>query len=407
MNISNITLVAFIASSTTITALFTTPRQVSSFLMTQQRQLPHRIVSSSTNNAAVLRSTSTTTLHQRDDKQEPNVAEEVVDINLESLSIPQLQEIYNELEKMNEGCTEDCTQTNAECDIVVKDERDVLMIQIQSIVQERSVEDAFSTVVDMELVHSILHTPWTYPLNEIKTIVLQLESLNYQCTEEGHQTNAACDIQLKDERDGAIETLNLYMKSVQNLVADAAAAAAALHKEETTRTQNSWEQQQQQERSRLAAPVVVVEKKKRSRAHSTFDMDDIHDCCLHNPGSRSLDTMKAMLTQLESETNACTEDGTQTNPECEIELKAERDALMEVLVQQIQEATSCLTEIQAAFAPQKNINELAMDDIMKTVRNTIATTKKKKVSTTNENHPTTTTTTTTFTAPTDEFVIQI
>jgi len=392
MNISNITLVAFIASSTTITALFTTPRQVSSFLMTQQRQLPHRIVSSSTNNAAVLRSTSTTTLHQRDDKQEPNVAEEVVDINLESLSIPQLQEIYNELEKMNEGCTEDCTQTNAECDIVVKDERDVLMIQIQSIVQERSVEDAFSTVVDMELVHSILHTPWTYPLNEIKTIVLQLESLNYQCTEEGHQTNAACDIQLKDERDGAIETLNLYMKSVQNLVADATSAAAA-----STAASTHVEKEE---------TPVVVEKKKR-KITCSFDMDEIHDCCLYNPGSRSLDTMKAMLTQLEIETNACTEDGTQTNPECEIELKAERDALMEVLVQQIQEATSCLTEIQAAFAPQKNINELAMDDIMKTVRNTIATTKKKKVSTTNENHPTTTTTTTTFTAPTDEFVIQI
>eukprot|EP00751_Fragilariopsis_kerguelensis_P006467 CAMPEP_0170798790 /NCGR_PEP_ID=MMETSP0733-20121128/26594_1 /TAXON_ID=186038 /ORGANISM="Fragilariopsis kerguelensis, Strain L26-C5" /LENGTH=395 /DNA_ID=CAMNT_0011150267 /DNA_START=66 /DNA_END=1253 /DNA_ORIENTATION=- len=395
MNISNITLVAFIASSTTITALFTTLRQVSSFLMTQQRQLPHRIVSSSTNNAAVLRSTSTTTLHQRDDdKQEPKVAEEVVDINLESLSVPQLQDIYNELEKMNEGCTEDCTQTNAECDIVVKDERDVLMIQIQSIIQERSVEDALSTVVDMELVHSILHTPWTYPLNEIKTIVLQLESLNYQCTEEGHQTNAACDIQLKDERDGAIETLNLYMKSVQNLVADAAEAAA---------TASTHEEKEE-------APVVV-EKKKRSRAYSTFDMDDIHDCCLYNPGSRSLDTMKAMLTQLESETNACTEDGTQTNPECEIELKAERDALMEVLVHQIQEATSCLNEIQAAFAPQKNINELAMDDIMKTVRNTIATTKKiSTTATTNENHhptTTTTTTTTTFTAPTDEFVIQI
>jgi len=396
MNISNITLVAFIASSTTITALFTTLRQVSSFLMTQQRQLPHRIVSSSTNNAAVLRSTSTTTLHQRDDdKQEPKVAEEV-DINLESLSVPQLQEIYNELEKMNEGCTEDCTQTNAECDIVVKDERDVLMIQIQSIIQERSVEDALSTVVDMELVHSILHTPWTYPLNEIKTIVLQLESLNYQCTEEGHQTNAACDIQLKDERDGAIETLNVYMKSVQTLVADATSAAAA-----STAASTHKEKEE---------TPVVIEKKKRSSAYSTFDMDDIHDCCLHNPGSRSLDTMKAMLTQLESETNACTEDGTQTNPECEIELKAERDALMEVLVHQIQEATNCLNEIQAAFAPQKNINELAMDDIMKTVRNTIATTKKiSTTATTNENHhpTTTTTTTTTFTAPTDEFVIQI
>merc|ERR1712166_1587014 len=73
-----------------------------------------------------------------------------------------------------------------------------------------------------------------------------------------------------------------------------------------------------------------------------------------------------MLTQLEVDTNACTEDGTQTNSECDVEVKAERDSLMESLVSQIHDAKICLNDIKA-FANQNNINQMAIDDVMNTV----------------------------------------
>jgi len=382
-------------------------------------------------NNVVLRSTSTT-IHHRDDKQpeEPVEVEPVID--LESLTVPQLQEINSTFEKMNEACTEDCTQTNYECDVDVKDERDVLMIQIQSILQERSVEDALSKLVDMDVVNSIVKTPWTHPLNEIKNIIKSIESLNCQCTEEGNQTNKACDVQLKDERDAAIETLTLYMKSVRNLIV---ADAAATHKkeeeeeeEEETRKRNLLEKQQQQQERSLD---VRVEEKSRIIA---FAMNEIRDCCINNPGSKSIETMKAMLTYLEGQNNACTEDATQTNAECDVDVKAERDIFIEVLVNQIHDATICLNKIKAfasqdnnqmaiddvmkAFASQDN-NQMAIDDVMNTVllntnTNTSTSTSKEKkevvaaaaATTTiiDDNHPITTTS---FTAPTDEFVIQI
>jgi len=318
-----------------------------------------------------------------------------------------LQEINTTFEKMNEACTEDCTQTNYECDVDVKDERDVLMIQIQSILQERSVEDALSKLVDMDVVNSIVKTPWTHPLNEIKNIIKSIESLNCQCTEEGNQTNKACDVQLKDERDAAIETLTLYMKSVRNLIV---ADAAATHKkeeeeeeEEETRKRNLLEKQQQ-ERS---LDVHHVEEKSRIIA---FAMDEIRDCCINNPGSKSIETMKAMLTYLEGQNNACTEDATQTNAECDVDVKAERDIFIEVLVNQIHDATICLNKIKAfasqdnnqmaiddvmkAFASQDNIDSLAIDDVMNTVISTLPNLPS------NHGKPT-------FTTPSDDFLIQI
>jgi len=288
------------------------------------------------------------------------------EVDLESMSVGQLQQMYSELEKKNEACTEDSTQTNPECDIQLKDERDVAMMKITYVLQDRTQELALSNVVDMKLVNSILKQPWTYPLSEIKTTIQSMESLNCLCTEEGNQTNAACDVQLKDERDSAIETLNLYMKSVQNLVADAnaataAKAVAASHKEEARKLKILEEEtrkhnlSEKQERS-LYAHIVEV----------AFDMGAIQDC-VNNPGSKSIEVMKAMLTQLEVDTNACTEDGTQTNSECDVEVKAERDSLMESLVSQIHDAKICLNDIKA-FANQNNINQMAIDDVMNTVK---------------------------------------
>jgi len=370
MNISNIALIAFIASTTmTLTQSF-------------MQAKPH--ISSSMNVVSF-----TSTIHREE-------------VDLESMSVSQLQQMHSELEAKNEACTEDCTQTNPECDIVLKDERDLAMMKIQYVLQERSADDTLKNLVDMDVVSEIVRMPWTHTLDEIKNIVLSMESLNCLCTEEGNQTNAACDVQLKDERDIAIETLNLYMKSVQNLVADAAAAtAAATHEEE----KRKLKQLQEETRKRN-----LLEKQERSlyaHVEIAFDMGEIRDC-VNNPGSKSIEVMQQMLTHLEAQHNSCTEDGTQTNPECDVEVKAERDSFMESLVSQIHDAKICLNEIKA-FANQNNINQMAIDDVMNTVMNTIPNLSSSKSSSKNKiaakkaapSRPTF------FTAPTDEFLIQI
>jgi len=227
----------------------------------------------------------------------------------------------------------------------------------------------------MNEVAEIVKTPWAFSLLEITRIVNSMENLNYECTEDATQTNVSCDVQLKDERDAAIETLTMYMTSVQNLVSEA------------TKKQDNEQQQAQAvttTASASSASVVV--------AVSFFDMDDIRDC-VNNPGSKSVEVMQNMLSQLEAAHNACTEDATQTNAECDVEVKAERDIYMESLVSQIHDAKICMNQIKA-FASQDNIDSLAIDDVMNTVISTLPNLPS------NHGKPT-------FTTPSDDFLIQI
>jgi len=419
MNISSLAFISFLVSSTSFSSTTNTKQnQVSAFMMSKPP------ISSSMNVVSF-----TSTIHREE-------------VDLESMTMGQLQQMYGELEKKNEACTEDSTQTNPECDIQLKDERDVAMMKITYVLQDRTAELALSRVVDMDLVKSILKQPWTYPLEEIQSTIQAMESLNCQCTEEGNQTNLACDVQLKDERDAAIETLTLYLNSVRNLVADANEKTAAAHEEEEARNRKQQEEEEARKRKKL---IEQQERSLYAHVEIAFDMSAIQDC-VRSPGSKSIEVMKAMLTHLEAQTNACTEDGTQTNAECDIEIKAERDALMESLVSQIHDAKICLNEIKA-FATTNNINQMAIDDVMNTVMNTMKTipnlangpssSKKKKKKMNNKKKKTTTagattTTTTTqlpasllagvsatptqqrrsspftpFTALTDEFLIQI
>jgi hypothetical protein len=360
MNISSIAFIAFVASSISTynqvssftirpCSISVTPiTQVSTIMSTLKLQMI------STNNESAKNVVSfTTTIHREE-------------VDLESLTIPQLKQMHTELQKLNESCTEECTQTNPECDIELKDERDSAMIQIQSLLNER---DTLKNYVDMNEVTEIVKTPWAFSLKEITRIVNSMESLNCECTEEGNQTNMVCDVQLKDERDTAIETLNMYMTSVNNLV-------SAAKNDEQSALQN-------QDGSITAVHDVET---------TVFDMSTILDC-VNNPGSKSVEVMQIMLIQLEAAHNACTEDATQTNIECDIEIKAERDLYMISLVSQIHDAKICMNQIKA-FANQDNIDSLAIDDVMNTVINTIPNLPS------NHGKPT-------FTTPTDDYLIQI
>jgi hypothetical protein len=356
MNISNIAFIAFVASISTY-------NQVSSFTIRPCSVAPQvstlKLKMISPNNAKSEKNVVafTTTISNREE------------VDLESLTIPQLKQMYTGLEKLNEACTEECTQTNPECDIELKDERDSAMMQIQSLLNQR---DTLKNYVDMNEVSEIVKTPWAFSLKEITRIVNSMEALNCECTEEGNQTNMGCDVQLKDERDAAIETLNMYMTSVNNLVSAA--------KDE--------QQDAQQEKAHAESTTTTT----TASSVAFFDMGTIQNC-VNNPGSKSVEVMQTMLSQLEAAHNACTEDATQTNIECDIEVKAERDLYMESLVSQIHDAKICMNSIKA-FASQDNIDSLAIDDVMNTVINTIPNLPN------NHGKPT-------FTTPTDDYLIQI
>jgi len=283
------------------------------------------------------------------------------EVNLESLSIPQLQQMQHELETINERCTEDGTQTNAECDVELKDERDFAILQIQRIVNERTGENSKFKYVDMDKVRAIAEKPWVYPLKKIRKQIEAMEILNCECTEDGNQTDTVCDVQLKDERDSAIETLSLYLKSVETMLATEGVKIAR-NEEKRSRKKPSTT-------SKICRDAHVEEIVEATPA-SSFDMGEIRHCVDH-PGSKSLVEMQAMLTQLEAAHNACTEEGTQTNPECDVEVKAERDVLMESLVSMIHDSKMCMDQIKAFAQQGDKLNEVAVEEVMDAVINTI------------------------------------
>ena len=304
------------------------------------------------------------------------------EVNLESLTIPQLQQMQEELETINNRCTEEGTQTNAECDVELKDERDYAILKIQLILNERTGKNSKLKYVDMDVVRAIVQKPWVYPLKTIRSQIEAMEILNCECTEDGNQTDAVCDVQLKDERDAAIEQLTLYMKSVETML-----ETEGVVKQDDSSMRKPSETPQDSEICRDARAEDVK---------TVFDMGEIRDCVDH-PGSKSLVEMQAMLAHLEAAHNACTEEGTQTNPECDVEVKAERDALMESLVSMIQDARLCMDQIKAFAQQGDKLDEVAVEDVMEAVINTIPNLpagSKKQVAGS-------------YRGPSDDFLVQI
>jgi len=375
MNFCNLALIALVSSTTGVSAFSPTFVSKASTASVSASALSMIYPGSRNNNIVAF----TTTIHREE-------------VNLESLSIPQLNQMMHELEVLNELCTEDGTQTNAECDVELKDERDFAVVQIQRILNEKTGKNSNLKYVDMETIREIVAKPWIYPLQKIRQQIEAMDILNCECTEDGNQTDSVCDVQLKDERDAAIETLGLYMKSVEVMLA----------------TENIVrEEEAERNRSEPATPLICRDARVEA---PVFVMGEIRDCVDH-PGSKSLVEMQAMLAQLESAHNDCTEEGTQTNPECDVEVKAERDVLMESLVSMIHDARLCMDQIKAFARQGDKLNEVAVEEVMEAVINTIPNLptvqsnlglQMNADANINANNPAST-----YQGPTDEFLVQI
>lgn len=376
MNFCNLALIALVSSTTGVSAF--SPTFVSKTSTASASALSMIYPGSRNKNIVAF----TTTIHREE-------------VNLESLSIPQLNQMMHELEVLNELCTEDGTQTNAECDVELKDERDFAVVQIQRILNEKTGKNSNLKYVDMETIREIVAKPWIYPLQKIRQQIEAMEILNCECTEDGNQTDSVCDVQLKDERDAAIETLGLYMKSVEAMLA----TENIVREEEAERNRSEPIEIE----TETATPSICRD----ARAEApVFDMGEIRNCVDH-PGSKSLVEMQAMLAQLESAHNDCTEEGTQTNPECDVEVKAERDVLMESLVSMIHDARLCMDQIKAFAQQGDKLNEVAVEEVMEAVINTIPNLPTVQSSlglqaNANANNPAST-----YQGPTDEFLVQI
>lgn len=380
MNFCNLALIALAtSSSTTNVSAFTTrnpgvrspafPASPSSLSMIYPGSLNSNIVS------------FTTTIHREE-------------VHLESLTIPQLEQMQFELETINERCTEEGTQTNSECDVELKDERDYAILQIQRTHNERTGKNSKLKYIDMEKVRETLSKPWMFPLQAIRQQIQDMEILNCECTEDGYQTDAVCDVQLKDERDWAIETLSLYLKSVETMLETEGIIAR-----EAAEAKEAAQEAKRKPSEQSLDPEICRDARAGEAAASAapiFGMGEIRHSINH-PGSTSLVDMQTMLSQLESVHNGCTEDGTQTNAECDVELKYERDVLMESLVSMIQDARLCMNQIKAYAQQGDKLDEVAVEELMEAVINTIP----KVPSYQNASKPAF------YQGPTDEFLVQI
>jgi len=316
------------------------------------------------------------------------------EIHLETMSGAQLSQFYDELEALTAACTEEASQTHPLCDVELKDERDVAMLQITTLLQERE-KDRLTNDVDMAALRTLLQTPWTQSFATLEALVLKMEALQWECTEEGNQTKPSCDVLLKDERDRAIETLTVYMTAIRHQVSQ----------EEQRQQQAATKQAQKQAvatkkpaQSRSVVPVAATQ-----RRSTPFALGIIRTC-VKTPGRHSIQEMQAMVADLEAQQLLCTEDGTQTNAECDLDIKAERDGLMEALVTHITEATSSLTNglhkavvADHAAAHIRTMDpKMAMKDVMATViptrPNLTPLTNTTTQNTNRSSKPTTTTT---------------
>jgi len=372
MNFCNLAVIAALVSTSTSTSsvsAFTTrnagPR-APAFVKTTT-SLP--MIYPGSNHGSVV--AFTTTIHREE-------------VNLETLSIPQLKQMQMDLETINNKCTEEGTQTNPECDVELKDERDYAILKIQTLLNEKTGKNSKLKYVDMDRVRACMEKPWGFPLQTIRQHISDMEILNCECTEDGNQTDTVCDVQLKDERDAAIETLTMYVQSVETML-ETEVAATATTTTTTTSTKKPADTREISRDARAKDQDVVV-----------FVMGEIRDCIAH-PGSKSLVEMQAMLAQLEAVHNACTEEGCQTNPECDVEVKAERDGLMESLVSMIHDARLCMDQIKAFAQQGDKLDEVAVDEVMEAVIKTIP-----KEGTAQPKQPASG-----FQPPSDEFLVQI
>jgi len=209
-----------------------------------------------------------------------------------SCDVQYMSALIKELEQIQYDCTEEGNQTNDECDVVLKDERETLIHALEDkilavtaastmVMFMSTAATATSELKAEDRAKACLDGRLSMSVQEMETLLNKLDLINSDCTEEGNQTNDECDITLKAERD------------------------------------------------------VLIKKLERKINASKPNMMTQIQACLNADSKCSLGDLTHMLDTLEKQNDMCTEEGNQTNEECDVMIKAEREELMALLEKEI------------------------------------------------------------------------
>jgi hypothetical protein len=247
-----------------------------------------------------------------------------------------IQALIQELEDLQNDCTEEGNQTNEECDIALKETRDkwtkslehtlttlqakeataiktsiplatnTILPSVTSSWSSEPLEAQIQSCLQTASVQATVTTTTSQPLTLFHVLKMRqsLEDLQNDCTEEGNQTNDECDVLRMEERQGLLLELDQM----------------------------------------LSSPSLEL-------AQATLDQLELDNTAESDSSSIGPNYWLSHFTQwllvLEEQTNLCSEDGHQTSQMCDVELMERRSQLtlrLEDSIAQFQKQTVKATQ---------------------------------------------------------------
>lgn len=311
-----------------------------------------------------------------------------------------IQALIQELEDLQNDCTEEGNQTNEECDIALKETRDkwtkslehtlttlqakeataiktsiplatnTILPSVTSSWSSEPLEAQIQSCLQTASVQATVTTTTSQPLTLFHVLKMRqsLEDLQNDCTEEGNQTNDECDVLRMEERQGLLLELDQTLSSPSLELAQATLDQLELdntaESDSSSIGPNDWlshftqwllvlEEQTNlcSEDGHQTSQMCDVELMER-RSQLTLRLEDsiaqfqkqtvkaTQNCLQYQlSNTPALQKTYANLEELEL---LCTEEGNQTRSFCSLDSKEERQALME----QINHQLDCLDHVQ-------------------------------------------------------------
>lgn len=288
----------------------------------------------------------------------------VKDCLMKGSNVEDMAMLLKELEDLLYACTEEGNQTNDECDVIMKDQRDVWIKELEDQISSTAVSTMVtslssatkSTATSLE---EQVKACWNddndskLTLQDLKTLLAKLEVKHYECTEEGNQTLDECDVTVKADREHWIQQLERAIQnpSVQQIQASLEQGNSDLN--ELTHLLAVIEHQTDlctEEGHQTSDACDLAEKEQRAEL-----MQVLEDQILKNQTQTAQQTRHCMTYQLcntqalsktlhnlEELSSLCTEDGNQTRSFCNLDAKQEREDVMERIRHQLELAETAL-----------------------------------------------------------------
>jgi len=189
-------------------------------------------------------------------------------------------------------------------------------------------------------------SPHVPSIEAIRALLQELETVQNDCTEEGNQTKDECDITRKEKRDAWIEALEDYMVAFAAVMDASAGGADDNDRDDGGRDDAS------------IAPIAasaILPSAASSSASSSESLEAQVRACLETSSVRATVTTTTsrpltlvhvlhMQRSLENLQNECTEEGNQTEDECDVVRVGERQSLLIELDEMLETPTLDLVQ---------------------------------------------------------------